>query len=87
MEPEVVQSSRAGDKSRPNTGLGHDDDGNIDDKRVAGWVMFAVALGLIGYGAFKESPVILEYARMAIWPAITALGIGVVEKFRASKGG
>jgi hypothetical protein len=49
--------------------------------------MFGVTLVLVGYGAFSESSVILEYARMTAWPSITALGIGVVEKFRASKGG
>jgi len=69
------------------TGIGHDDDGNVDDKRVAGWVMLGVTLALVAWGAYQESSVILEYARMTIWPSIAALGIGVVEKFRASKGG
>jgi hypothetical protein len=73
------------------TKLGQDDDGNLDDKRVAGWVLFAVFLGLVIYGVAFQSPesagVTMEYSRMTLWASVTALGIGVVEKFSAKRGG
>lgn len=36
------------DEKVKDTGLMHDDDGNVDDKRVAGWILvvFALLMGI-----------------------------------------
>jgi hypothetical protein len=31
------------DEVKKNTGFAHDDDGNVDDRRLAGWVMIGIA--------------------------------------------
>jgi len=63
-----------------NTGLGHDDDGNIDDKRVAGWVLVVLAVGLGIFGVWKDSANAVQMAETFLWPGIVALGITVGEK-------
>jgi hypothetical membrane protein len=62
--------------------LGQDDDGQLDDKRVAGWILFIATLALAVFGVFKDSTTSVELVRVLIWPAMALLGIGVAEKFR-----
>lgn len=32
------------DEVKKDTGIGHDDDGNVDDKRIAGWILVVTAV-------------------------------------------
>ena len=65
-----------------NTGIGHDDDGNIDDRRIVGWVLVLLAVGMGIFGVWRDSGNAVEMAQTFLWPGVTALGITVVEKFR-----
>ena len=75
------------DKPLTNTGLGHDDDGNIDDKRVAGWVLVILAVGLGIFGVWRDSANAVQMAETFLWPGVVALGISVGEKFSRRGGG
>jgi hypothetical protein len=68
--------------SELKTGIGRDDDGNVDDKRIAGWILFFATLALAGFGVFRDSATSVELVRVLIWPAMGLLGLGVAEKFR-----
>lgn len=65
-----------------NTGLGHDDDGNLDDRRIVGWVLVLLAVGMGVFGVWRDSANAVEMAQTFLWPGVTALGITVVEKMR-----
>jgi hypothetical protein len=65
-----------------NTGLGHDDDGNWDDKRVAGWIMLVLIIGLAVWGAWREVEYAIELVRILIWPSMILMGAAVAEKFK-----
>jgi len=64
------------------TGLGHDDDGNIDDKRIAAWVMLVSVLAFAGYGVFGESQTATGLVGQLVWPTLALFGVSVAEKFR-----
>jgi|OM-RGC.v1.034553111 hypothetical protein len=70
-----------------NTGLMHDDDGHVDDKRVVGWILVAFAVGMGLFGVWRDSANAVAMAQTFLWPGITALGITVVEKMRRQGGG
>jgi hypothetical protein len=69
-----------------NTGIGHDDDGNVDDGRVAGWVFVAIMVGLAGIGMFgstENSTTAIEMIRVFVWPSLILLGAsGVKDKIK-----
>jgi len=64
------------------TGLGHDDDGNIDDKRIAAWVMLVAVLAFAGYGVFWGSQTATGLVGQLVWPTLALFGVSVAEKFR-----
>ena len=64
-----------------NTGIGHDDDGNIDDKRIAGWITLGtgLAIGVLDlFSAFEAQPAIFN---TLVYAGAIMLGVTVFEKF------
>ena len=62
-----------------STGIGHDDDGHIDDKRVAGWVCLITAVVLSGAHIFR--PVGAEIIGSFLLAAVGLFAPTVAEKF------
>lgn len=73
-------------EKKKNTGIAHDDDGNIDDRRVAAWIFSLVIMGLAGVGAFDSSQEAVELVRILIWPTMLLFGVTVSEKFGSKTG-
>lgn len=66
----------------PNRGLFHDDDGNVDDKRIAAWLTF-VALCFLGYqSVINQSTEALRLVEIIIWPWMVLMGVTATEKFK-----
>lgn len=59
----------------------HDDQGNIDDRRVAGWVTLITGLVIAGIGVWREA----SFTAEVLWPillaATTLFGVTIAEKF------
>jgi hypothetical protein len=68
-----------------STGLGHDDDGNIDDRRVAAWVLMVAILGLGAFGIHNEVEFTTQIFSGGIWAAVALFGSTVAEKFKGAK--
>ncbi|HMA77886.1 MAG TPA: hypothetical protein VKP88_01975 [Candidatus Paceibacterota bacterium] len=69
--------------SEKNTGVGHDDDGNVDDKRIAGWVCVAAAIGLAAASILvKSNPPSVDIVRAFLLAGVGLLGATVAEKFK-----
>lgn len=66
------------------TGLFHDDDGNVDDRRIAGWVLVAAAIaaGILAIFAPGEANSASEIALGFMWGGIALMGVTVSEKFK-----
>lgn len=71
--------------SEKNTGIGHDDDGNVDDRRVAAWVLMIAILGLGWFGIWREVEFATQIFSGGIWAAVALFGSTVAEKFRGVK--
>lgn len=67
---------------KKNTGLGHDDDGNIDDKRIASWLTFAGLLFLAYQAVINQSQEALRLVEILIWPWMVLMGVTATEKFK-----
>jgi hypothetical protein len=72
------------DKPR-KTGIMHDDDGNVDDRRVAAWVLMVAALGLGWFGIHGEVDFTTQIFSAGIWAAVALFGSTVAEKFRGPR--
>lgn len=67
------------------TGLMHDDDGHVDDKRVASWVCLAAAIGLSTLAIFQgEAPV--EIIQAFLLASVGLMAPSVAEKFKRPGG-
>jgi len=64
------------------TGLGHDDDGNVDDRRIAGWVLIATAAGMGIADLFAVMTANVEIVLGFITAAALLFGVTVFEKFK-----
>jgi hypothetical protein len=67
-----------------NTGLFHDDDGNLDDRRIFGAVMLAaaVAAGTLAIFVTDTPNAASEIALGFMWGGIALMGVTVGEKFK-----
>lgn len=65
------------------TGIGHDDDGNVDDKRVASWLMLAIAAGMGIYAiTLSEAGSATELVQAFLLAGVGLMAPTVAEKFR-----
>lgn len=70
------------EQPRRNTGLFHDDDGNLDDKRVAAWLTF-LGLVYLGYqGVANNNAQAVQMMDLLVWPWMVLMGSAVVDKFK-----
>ena len=72
--------------SEKKTGLGHDDDGNVDDRRIAGWVIIGTALAISVadlFALFTANQAIVNTMFLA---GVGLLGSTVAEKFGSGRG-
>jgi hypothetical protein len=70
------------DDGKLDTGLGHDDDGNVDDRRIAGWVLIvaAIVMGIADlFGMFSANEVIVQGF---LYSGALLFGSTVAEKFK-----
>lgn len=67
------------DKKDP--GLLHDDEGNTDDRRVAGWVVIVGSMVLAAFGIWRDSTITTQIFTPGIWAGVALLGATVAEKF------
>lgn len=65
-----------------NTGMFHDDDGNIDDRRVAAWVLMVAIIGVGVLGIFRETDFVVQIFQGGIWASVALFGSTVAEKFK-----
>lgn len=63
-------------------GLGRDDDGNVDDRRIAGWITLIAMLGIAFYGIRHEATFTPELVKPLMLGAVGLLGATVAEKFK-----
>mgnify|MGYP000025780607 FL=1 len=70
-----------------NTGLFHDDDGNLDDRRIFGAVMLlaAITAGVLAIFVADEANSASEIALGFMWGGIALMGVTVGEKFQRSR--
>lgn len=70
------------EQPKNNTGLFHDDDGNVDDKRIAAWLTFGGILWLVYQAVIQNSPEALQLVELVIWPWMVLMGVTATEKFK-----
>lgn len=63
------------------TGLGHDDDGNVDDRRVAGWITLGIGLVVGVLDLFSMFEAQAAIFNTLIYAGAVLLGATVFEKF------
>lgn len=63
------------------TGLTRDDDGNRDDKRVAGWIAFSVAVFMAALSIFPDFTAATEIVTSFLGFSAVCFGITIFEKF------
>lgn len=66
---------------KKDTGLGHDDDGNWDDRRIAGWILLVASIGLAAYGVHVDAQFTPQIFSPAILAVVGLFGSTVAEKF------
>ena len=69
-------------EEKKNTGMCHDDDGNVDDRRIAGWIVTLVCMYVAIAGLHMENPKSVEILQILIWPAVALMGATIAEKFK-----
>ncbi len=70
------------DQVQKKTGIAHDDDGNVDDKRVAGWILLFASIGLaVASIVVKGNPPSVDIIRTFLFASVGLLGATVAEKF------
>jgi hypothetical protein len=62
-------------------GLFHDDEGNTDDRRIAGWIVIIVSLVIGIIGVVTGNNVAEGIFNTAIWAGVALLSTTVAEKF------
>lgn len=72
------------DETKPtkNTGFLHDDDGNVDDKRIAAWLTFGGLVFLVYHAVANQSAEALRLVELIIWPWMVLMGVTATEKFK-----
>lgn len=69
-------------EEKRNTGIGHDDDGNLDDRRIAAWVLMIAILGLAWFGIQSDTSFTVEIFQGGVWASVALFGSTVAEKFK-----
>lgn len=65
------------------TGIGRDDDGNVDDKRVAGWISFLFAMGLAVFAvASSETAESTKLVEAFLLAGVAFMAPTIAEKFK-----
>lgn len=64
-----------------NTGIGHDDDGNVDDRRIAGWLILGAALVISMLDLFGSLTANQAIVNTMFLAGVGLLGATVAEKF------
>jgi hypothetical protein len=67
---------------KPKTGLGRDDDGNVDDKRIMAWIAFGVVMAIAIAGAVLGFKQAVEIVNALKWIPVVLAVPTVAEKFR-----
>lgn len=67
--------------SEHDVGLFHDDEGNTDDRRIAGWVVLVTSLIIAIIGVITGSPSAEGIFNTSIWAGVALLSTTVAEKF------
>jgi hypothetical protein len=69
-------------ETKKNTGLFHDDDGYVDDRRVAGWIILVILIYLGYHAVHAGNATALQLIEVMIWPWMILMGTEVAEKFK-----
>ena len=64
------------------TGLGHDDDGNVDDRRIAGWVIIGAALVISILDLFGSLTANQAIVNTMLLAGVGLFGATIAEKFK-----
>jgi hypothetical protein len=72
------------DEVKKNTGFAHDDDGNLDDRRIAGWVLIVAAVAMGIADLFEIMTANVEIVLGFITAGALLFGATVFEKFKRS---
>ena len=72
------------DEVKKNTGVGHDDDGNVDDKRIAGWILVITAVGMGIADLFSVMTANERIVEGFLFAGALLFGSTVAEKFKRS---
>lgn len=70
-------------EQKKNTGLFHDDHGNVDDRRIVSWSGWALIVYLVVRAARvtpEQAEPVIELVRILIWPTLVLMGVTVTEK-------
>ena len=71
------------DQVRKKTGIAHDDEGNVDDRRVAGWILLFASIGLaLASIVVKSNPPSVDIVRAFLLSSVGLFGSTVAEKFK-----
>jgi len=69
---------------KKDTGLGHDDDGNVDDRRIAAWAMIITALGMGIADMFEFFVANERIVEGFLYAGALLFGSTIAEKFKRS---
>lgn len=64
-----------------DTGIFHDDEGNVDDRRIAGWIMLIATIAFGVIGVLRDSTVSVQLFNAGSLAAVGLMGATVAEKF------
>ena len=67
-----------------NTGLGHDDDGNVDDRRIAAWALIITALVMGVADMFDIMTANPQIVEGFLYAGALLFGSTIAEKFKRS---
>lgn len=68
--------------SEKKTGIGHDDDGNVDDRRVAAWLIIVTALAISVLDLFNALSANEALVNTMFLAGVGLFGATVAEKFK-----
>lgn len=77
-----MEENEAKSEDKKNTGFLHDDDGNVDDKRIAAWLTFLGLIFLSYQAVINNNQEALRLVELIIWPWMVLMGVTATEKFK-----